>query len=345
MNVNTRKKFNALVVAIAATYGVADASQTFSVDPVKAQEVRAATMEEVSFLSKINVIGVDNQSGEAVDISATGMIAGRTNTDNNDRVAKDPSGSKGTPYFCNQTNFDTYIKYQKLDAWAHQKKFKAIVSAQIRRLIAINKIMIGWYGESVAADTDAAANPKGQDVAKGWIQKLREQASENFIDEGTKQAGEIRIGEGGDYINLDVAINDLKNLLDDVHKESPDLVAIIGSELLGGSKAKYYSEQGDTPSEKSKIEDKQVIGTYGGLPAYSVPQFPSRGIIITSFKNLSIYEQNGTIRRRIEDNPKRDRIDTYQSENIDYVIEDLGKIAGLEFKNVKVTYDNGTTWV
>lgn len=344
MNLNTQKKFAALLSAMASSYGVADVTKTYAVDPVKAQEVRGVTMENVDFLSKINIVPVDNQSGEAVGIETSGMIAGRTNTTISDREARDPTGTSGTPYFCNQTNFDTYITYQKLDAWAHKKNFKSIVSQQILRLIALNKITIGWFGESVAADTDPAANPKGQDVAKGWIQKLREQSPENFLTEGAT-AGEIRIGTGGDYINLDVAVNDIKRMIDDVHQEDGDLVAIIGSELLGDSQAKFYAEHGNLPSEKSRIQDAQVIGTYGGLPAYKIPQFPSRGILVTSWKNLSIYEQNGTIRRRIEDNPRRDRIDSYYSENIDYVIENLNKIAGLEFKNVKVTYDDGTSWV
>jgi len=344
MNVNTQLKFAALLTAMASTYSVADVTKTFAVDPVKSQEVRAATMEDVSFLSKINVIGVDNQSGEVVGVEASGMIAGRTDTNTADREAKDPTGLKGTPYFCNQTNFDTYLTYAKLDAWAYQKSFSTIVSQQIRRLIALNKITIGWYGESVAATTDPVANPKGQDVAKGWIQKLREQAPENFLTEGGT-TGQIRIGTGGDYINLDVAVNDVKRMLDEVHQDSGDLIAIIGSELLGDAEAKFYAENAGTPTEKAKIQDSQVIGTYGGLLSYKVPGFPGRGILVTSFKNLSIYEQNGTIRRRIEDNPKRDRIDSFYSENIDYVIEDLGKIAGLEFKNIKVTYDDGTTWV
>lgn len=343
MNVNTQQKFAALLTAMAASYGVADVTKTFAVDPVKSQTVREKAMAEVDFLSKITVMGVDNQSGQAVGVDASGMIAGRTDTNTTDRAATDPTGSAGTDYFCAQTNFDTYIKYATLDAWAHQKSFNTIVASQIRKLIALNKITLGWWGESVAATSDRVANPKGQDVAKGWIQKLREQAPENFLTEGGT-ANEIRIGKGGDYLNLDAAVNDVKNLLDEVHKNSGDLVAIIGSELLGNEKAKFYDAHGNTPSEKARIEDKQVIGTYGGLPAYEVHDFPSRGILVTSFKNLAIYEQNNTTRRRIEDNPKRDRIDTYQSENIDYVIEDLGKIAGLEFKNVKVTYDEGTTW-
>ena len=46
----------------------------------------------------------------------------------------------------------------------------------------------------------------------------------------------------------------------------------------------------------------------------------------------------------MEDNAKRDRYETYQSQNMDYVIEELGKIAAVNFANVKLTDDKGSTW-
>ena len=102
--------------------------------------------------------------------------------------------------------------------------------------------------------------------------------------------------------------------------------------------------QGNTPSEKSRIEDKQVIGTYGGLPAFSVPGFPTTGILVTSFKNLSIYIQKDSIRRSVaKKNDKLDQIENFESMNMAYVIEELDKAAALEFDNVKLWIDD--KWV
>ncbi|WP_172835410.1 P2 family phage major capsid protein, partial [Escherichia coli] len=53
-------------------------------------------------------------------------------------------------------------------------------------------------------------------------------------------------------------------------------------------------------------------------------------ILVTSWSNLSIYYQEGGRRRSILDNPKRDRVETYESSNDAFVIEDLGKAVLIE---------------
>ena len=47
--------------------------------------------------------------------------------------------------------------------------------------------------------------------------------------------------------------------------------------------------------------------------------------MITSFKNLSVYYQRQSRRRYIKNNPKRDRLEDYQSVNEAYVVEDYDK--------------------
>lgn len=53
-----------------------------------------------------------------------------------------------------------------------------------------------------------------------------------------------------------------------------------------------------------------------------VPYFPADQLLITTLKNLSIYNQEGTTRRRLVDEPEYDRIANYESVNLDYVVED-----------------------
>lgn len=339
----TRKQVSALELAVAKQYGADNVAQTFSITPAKVQKILAAARLENTFLNRINMVLVKNQQGDAIRIDAVGMIAGTTDTDTQDRAPKDPHSIGGTSYNCQQINFDTMIKYQTLDAWAHDPKFKTLVASQTRKQISANQIQIGFYGESRAATSNPTTNPKGQDVAIGWLKKLETKNPANFLTEGEVE-NQIRIGEGGDYLNLDVAVNDIKQLIDAEFEDDGDLVAVIGSELLAAEKAKFYTENGNTPSEKTLIEDKQVIATYGGLPAYKVPHFPGRGIMVTSFKNLSIYIQKDSVRRLYFDNAKRDRYETYQSQDMDYVIEELGKIAAIKWQNVKLSGDGGTTW-
>ncbi|MGF1850254.1 P2 family phage major capsid protein, partial [Vibrio lentus] len=160
---------------------------------------------------------------------------------------------------------------------------------------------------------------------------------DRLITTGQKADGEIRIGEGGDFINLDLAVLETKNLLHDACENDSNLVAIIGSDLLAYDKAKFYEAHGNTPSEKGKIQELQVIGTYGGLPAVKVPGFPSTGIMVTSYDNLSIYIQEGSVRRSAgKKNDEKDQIENFESMNMAYVLEEVGKAAAIEFKNVKL---------
>lgn len=112
-------------------------------------------------------------------------------------------------------------------------------------------------------------------------------------------------------------------------------MAIIGRDLLAHDKGKLYAQHGHTPSEKTKIELAQVIDTYGGLPSYTCPHFPAKSVVVTSFDNLSIYFQDSSWRRYLLENPKRSRAEDYNSRNEGYVVEQLGKFAGIEASNVE----------
>ncbi|PMM19538.1 phage major capsid protein, P2 family [Vibrio lentus] len=337
MQQHTKTKLSAYVKAVAAQNDVDDATEKFNVTPNGTQRIIAAIRESNWFLKKINIISVKNQKGESIGLGVTGMIASRTDTSGaGKRTPKDHSSMGAMPYMCEQVNFDTAVRYVKLDAWSHHKNFNTLLSKATREQIDANKITIGWYGESVAGDTDASANPNGEDVNKGWFQAMRDHNAARLIKKG-KTPGEVRIGQGGDFINLDLAVLETKNLLHDACENDSNLVAIIGSDLLAYDKAKFYEAHGNTPSEKGKIQELQVIGTYGGLPAVKVPGFPSTGIMVTSYDNLSIYIQEGSIRRSTgKKNDEKDQIENFESMNMAYVIEELGKAAAIEFKNVKL---------
>lgn len=337
MQKNTQTKLNAYIKQVASQNDVDVATEKFNVSPNGTQKIIAQLREKNWFLNKINVISVKNQKGESIGLGVTGMIASRTDTSGDGkRKPKDHSSMGAMPYMCEQTNFDTAIRYAKLDAWAHDKRFNGLISSHTREQIAANKITIGWYGESVELNTDSNANPNGEDVNKGWYQAMRDNNADRLFKEG-KTVGEVRIGEGGDFVNLDLAVLETKNLLHDACENDSNLIAIIGSDLLAYDKAKFYEAHGNTPSEKAKIQELQVIGTYGGLPAVKVPGFPATGLMVTSYDNLSIYIQEGSVRRSAgKKNEEKDQIENYESMNMAYVLEEKGKAAAIEFKNVKL---------
>ncbi|GAA0427068.1 phage major capsid protein, P2 family [Pseudomonas veronii subsp. inensis] len=329
-----RQRYHALQARIAHTYGVDSAREEFNVEPSLAQTLNDQITLTSAFLQRINVIGVSEIKGEKVMMGVNGTVTGRTDTDKKDREPRNVLGLDGQGYELYDTHSDVTLKFSTIDAWAKFKDFAQRYTAAVRRQIALDRIMVGWHGIKVAPDTDREAFPLLQDVNKGWLQIVREQAAQQILVEGAIK-GKIRLGIGGDYVNLDSLVHDVSLMIDEEFRDSGDLVAIVGRDLLAHDKGKLYAKQGHTPSEKMKVEMAQVIDTYGGLPSYTCPHFPAKGVVVTSFDNLSIYFQDSSWRRYMLENPKRSRAEDYNSRNEGYVVEQLGKFAGIEAGNVE----------
>lgn len=330
-----RQRYHALQARIAQTYGVETAREEFNVEPSLAQTLNDQITLSSAFLQRINVIGVSEIKGEKVMMGVNGTVTGRTDTDKKDREPRNVLGLDGDGYELHDTHSDVTLKFSTIDAWAKFKDFAQRYTAAVRRQIALDRIMVGWHGIKVAPDTDREAFPLLQDVNKGWLQIMREKAAQQILVEGATK-GKILLGIGGDYVNLDSLVHDVSLMIDEEFRDGGDLVAIVGRDLLAHDKGKLYAKQGHTPSEKVKVEMAQVIDTYGGLPSYTCPHFPAKGVVVTSFDNLSIYFQGSSWRRYLLENPKRSRAEDYNSRNEGYVVEQLGKFAAIEAGNVEL---------
>ena len=335
LSIEARQRYHALQAAVARTYGAPSAREEFNVTPALAQTLNDRITLTSAFLQRINVIGVSEIKGQKVMLGLNGPATGRTNTTNADRVPRNLLDLSGEGYELFDTHSDVALPFASIDAWAKFKDFAQRYSAAVQRQIGLDRLMIAWNGTSAAATTDRTTNPLLQDVNKGWLQIARDQAPEQVMSEGTKAAGKIQIGATGDYANLDALVYDVSLMIDEEHRDGGDLVAIVGRELLAHDKGKLYAKQGDTPTEKERIEMAQVIATYGGLPVYTCPFFPAKGVVVTSFNNLSIYFQDSSWRRHLLENPKRSQMEDYNSRNEGYVIEQLGKFAAIEAGNVE----------
>ena len=332
MKKQTRQVFGQYETRLGQLNDTDNVAKTFSVTPSVQQKLETKMQESSEFLSKVNIIGVGEQEGEKLGLGVSGPIAGRTNTKDKERETRDLSTMDSTKYRCEQTNFDTHLSYAKLDAWAKFPDFQSRVANAILTRQALDRIVIGFNGVKAMADTDLDANPLLQDVNKGWLQHLRELAPERVLGlVANGMPGKVIIGDadGADYANLDAAVADAVNLLDPWYQEDTNLVAIVGRKLLND---KYFplvnTKQAPTETLAADIIISQK--RIGGLPAARVPYFPDNAILITRFDNLSIYFQDGARRRRVVDEPKRDRIENYESSNDAYVIEDLGLAALVE---------------
>ncbi|WP_028447751.1 phage major capsid protein, P2 family [Chitinimonas koreensis] len=331
MRNETRKLYAAYLAHIAKLNGVDDPTTKFTVDPTIQQRLETKVQESSDFLRRINITPVTEIESEKLGLGIGGPVASRTDTTQNERQTTDLSSLDAQRYRCEKTNSDTHISYGKLDMWAKFKDFQTRISGLVIQRQALDRIAIGWNGVSVAANTNRAANPKLQDVNKGWLQHCREQAPGRVLKEVRAGSGKIKIGGGipaaDGYRNLDALVYDITgNLIDPWHQEDPELVVVCGRELLHD---KYFPIVNGTDDPSEKLAADLVISQkrIGGLPAVRVPYFPPNALLVTRLDNLSIYWQEGSRRRTVVDKASRDRIENYESSNDAYVVEDYGLVA------------------
>jgi P2 family phage major capsid protein len=329
MRNETRRLYDAYTAEVAKLNGIERVDTKFSVNPTVQQRLETKIQESSQFLSKVNVYGVPEQEAEKIGLGISGPVASTTDTTQQDRQTADISTLDGQRYRCEQTNSDTHITYQKLDAWAKFKDFQTRIRDAIIKRQALDRITIGFNGVKRVPTSDRAANPLLQDVNRGWLQYLRDLAPQRVMKDG-KDAGKIVVGSGGDYGNLDALVFDVVNhLVEPWYAEDPELVVVCGRQLLAD---KYFPivNQPNRPTDTLAVDMIVSQKRIGNLPAVRVPYFPANGLLVTRLDNLSIYYQDGARRRTIVDNAKRDRIENYESSNDAYVIEDLGCAAIVE---------------
>lgn len=182
--------------------------------------------------------------GEKIGIGVTGSIASTTDTaGGTERQPKDFSKLASNKYECDQINFDFYIRYKTLDLWARYQDFQLRIRNAIIKRQSLDFIMAGFNGVKRAETSDRSSNPMLQDVAVGWLQKYRNEAPARVMSKVTDEEGSttsevIRVGKGGDYASLDALVMDAtNNLIEPWYQEDPDLVVIVGRQLLAD---KYF---------------------------------------------------------------------------------------------------------
>ncbi len=328
MKQKTRFAFNAYLQQLARLNGVeiSELSSKFTVEPSVAQTLEDQIQLSAAFLTLVNVIGVPEQSGQLLGLGVGSTIAGTTDTTSKDREPTDPTLMADAEYKCEQTNFDTALTYAKLDLWAKFQDFQTRIRDAIVKRQALDRIMIGFNGLKREKTSSRAQNTLLQDVNKGWLQKIREDAPQRVMGSTTKDGvttkGSVKVGKGGDYANLDALVMDaVSELIDEIFQDDDGLVVVCGRELLAD---KYFPLVNNEQDNTNKLAADLIISQkrMGGLQAVRAPYFPANALLITRLDNLSIYWQEDTRRRSVIDNPKRDRIENFESVNEAYVVED-----------------------
>ncbi|EOY7602378.1 P2 family phage major capsid protein, partial [Escherichia coli] len=204
---------------------------------------------------------------------------------------------------------------------------------------ALDRIMIGFNGTSHADESNFSTNKLLQDVNVGWLEHIRTDASERVMNDVTLTSRNMdnTVAHAGKYANADALVQDARSsLLDEWHKEADDLVVIMGRNLFNSLRLPVLNSISGQNPNAELLAGQLILSsrTIGGLGVFLAPFFPDATMLITSFNNLSIYWQKGSMRRLMKDEPEYNRIATYQSINDAYVVEDYGKCAmvtGLKF--------------
>lgn len=343
---------NQLAVAVAAMFSaVAEANQItaqevskdFAVQPAAVQRMYEEIALSSEFLKKINIVGKKEKVGEVIGLS-TGLIGANVDTSNDtkDRKPRSIHSLAGRKYLLEKTNFDVRLRYDEIDQWAHVvADFPAKINKKVAESIAISLITMGMNGKSREKDSNFASNPLLQDVAKGWLQKMREENAARVMGWQSGQVGttaeNVQFGPGAtDYKNLDAVVTDVLNeMVDERFADRTDFVVLASRRTVGDKYLRIVNASGDKATELESGGRLNKERTLGGLPVLYVPNMPIDTLFITPLSNLSIYYQTGGERRHIKDAPERDQIESYQSKNIDFIVEEYG--AAVLVENLKYT--------
>lgn len=304
--------------------------EMYAATPSVAQRLNDKIIQDGNwFLALVNTLAVTEITGEKVLIGLTGSVTSRTDTSGAaERVAKNLVDLNAEPYTLKQTNSDVALRYATIDAWAKFPNFAERYAQAVRQAIGNDRLKIGFNGTSALADTVAADL---SDVNIGWLEQIRTyNAGAQYV---LGSSGSVTLG-GATFPNLDTLVYDALGRVEIQHRDDPDLVVLLGRNVMQAAKGSYYEANGNIPSEKSALHERMSTDTYGGLPAYVPPFFDDDSILVTSLSNLSIYWQDSSWRRQQIDNPKKDQYEDFNARNEGYVVEHLGKtslVQGIEY--------------
>ena len=209
----------AMISEVAAAQGISkeQVSNGYTIAPTAVQIMYDEIAQNTELLQKINLRPKTEKVGEVIGLSS-GLIGSNTDTTGagKERKPKPIHNLSGRKYSLEKTNFDAALRYDEIDQWAHLTDFPKHVNKKIAESIALSLVTIGMNGTSRADDSDASANTMLQDVAKGWLQKMREENKARCIGTAGTSVTSVPHGPGAtNYKNLDAVVTDALNIMDE----------------------------------------------------------------------------------------------------------------------------------
>lgn len=340
----TSKRIKNLLANTKRAYSLHSDGLYFAVDAPRETKLKKAIMESNDFLKKINTTDVNQIKGQAVTVGSDQLSTGRDAT----RFAGTEPTIDGYEYELSVTDTVVHISWARLAEWANsggQKEFEQKLWAYVTEQIGADMLRVAWNGTHAAKKTDPKKFPNGEDINEGWHARIIRIAPAQVVGASLDGSGtEIYFDPDGtrdangnplfDYKTLDAMAMDLINsVIHPAFRNSPDLVVIVGHDLMAAAQYRLYTEA-DKPSEHNAAQklDKSIAGR----TAYTVPYFPGKRMVVTSLKNLSIYTQKGTRRRKTKDNDDKGRVESFYWRYEGYMVEEPLKYAAFDENSVVI---------
>lgn len=165
----------AVAIAQANQVNADDVRNGFAVQPAIAQKMYDEIALNSGLLGKISIVGKTEQVGELVGLS-TGLIGSTAKTADPgvERKPRSIHNLTGRKYTLLQTNFDTALRYEEIDAWAYQAPdFAKRINAKIAESVALSLIAIGMNGKKGVKHEQPAIRRHYRPVAGLRRQRLR----------------------------------------------------------------------------------------------------------------------------------------------------------------------------
>ena len=314
LNPRAQKLLQSYCHQLGESYGVTDVSKAFSLTEPKETQLRDALLESLEFLQLITCMDVDQLSGQVVGVGNAGIFTGRKQ---GGRFIRE-TGIDGNEYKLAETDSGAALTYAMLSAWANSgsdNEFFSRMQNFVNEAFALDMLRIGFNGTKVSPNTDATANPNGEDVNKGWHQIAKE-----FKDGQQVITDSIVLDSTtGDYKSLDAMASDLINTkIPQQFREDPRLVILVGADLVAAEQYRLY-QAADKPTEKIAA---QILGnSIAGRRSYVPPFMPGKRMVVTTLSNLHLYTQRNTRQRKVEFVEDRKQFESKYLRNEGYALE------------------------
>lgn len=312
LNVRAEKLIQRYCAALATQAGVGAVAKQFSLTAPMETRLREAILHSTEFLQMITCFDVDQLGGQVIVTGMSQLLTGRKSGGRFIRKL----GVDGNKYQLSETDSCAALDWATLSVWANsggEGEFFRMMQDFIDKQFALDMLRIGFNGTHVAVDSDPDTYPNGEDVNKGWHQIAKE-----WNGGAQVLTTPVTLGVGGSYETLDAMASDLVNHLPVECRNDPNIVILVGSDLLAREQFRLYSKA-DTPTEN--LAAAQLDTIIAGKKAFVPPFMPGKRIAATTLKNLHIYTQKGSRRRAAEDVQDRKQFENKYWRNEGYALE------------------------